>query len=76
MADPNELEEVRAVFALHREDLIKRYRAHGAGIGREGKSYVIVVYLDSEDDRPAEPTRIEGVPLKCEVTGRFRTLPT
>lgn len=74
MADPTVLEEVRAVFRRNRSEIIARFRAHGAGVGREGETYAIVVYLDSEDDRPTRQVEIESVPLKFEVTGRFKTL--
>lgn len=71
MTDPSNLEEVRALFARHRREIIERYEAHGAGVGRQGDGYAIVVYLDSADQQPQEPVTLEGVPLKFEVTGPF-----
>ena len=74
MADAKNLEEVRAVFAKYRDDIIARYHASGAGVGRgDDGGYAIVVYLESGNASIAA-TPIEGVPLKFEVTGRFRPL--
>lgn len=75
MADPTNLKEVRAVFARVKRDLIAKYRARGAGVGRgPGGGYAIVVYLQSEADRPRQAVQIEGIPLRFEVTGPFRRL--
>ncbi len=72
-----DLERVRAVLDRYRDEIQTRYRAVGTGIGkrsREDPTYVIVVYLESERDRPSGSAFIEGISLKFEVTGRFRTL--
>jgi len=73
MTDPRNLEAVRALLQRRRHELIGQYQAAGVGIGRENDVYVIVVYLKSARQRPAEGRDLEGVPLKFEVTGRFTT---
>lgn len=73
--DNADQERVRAVLERHRESLKERYRALGTGIGRrspQDSSIVIVVYLESERDRPVDAQLIEDVPLKFEVTGPIR----
>lgn len=74
MADPKNLDEVRQVFARTKKELMDRYGAHGAGIGKTaaGDAYAIVLYLESEDKLPSGQAEIEGVPLKFEVTGPIR----
>jgi hypothetical protein len=74
MADPENLEEVRRLFAARKNEIIARYRAEGAGVGKEDRSYVFVVYLASADLLPPEHVVIDGVPLRFEVTGRFSPL--
>jgi hypothetical protein len=75
MVDPRDLEAVRALLARNRTALMEQYKAAGVGVGKHGKGYAIVVYLNSAKDRPARDITLEGVPLKFEVTGPFRTLP-
>lgn len=77
LADPANLESVRELLHRKREELIRRYGAVGVAIGKPrltDSSYVIVVYLPSRSNLPAAPQSVEGVPLKFEVTGRFRPL--
>lgn len=74
MADPSDLYDVRRVLSERRDELLSRFEAHGIGIGRGDSGYVIVIYLDSPEDRPADAPDVEGVPLKFEVTGPFSTL--
>jgi hypothetical protein len=76
MTDAGDLQAVRALLSAHREELMRRYKAHGVGVGREGETYVIVVYLDSAAQRPDGDVKLEGVPLKFEVTGPFTTQTT
>jgi hypothetical protein len=73
MTDSNQLESVRSVFRRSKDSLIETYEAQGAGVGKEGDDYVIVVYLSSSRRRPVDPVSVEGVPVKFEVTGRFKT---
>jgi len=76
MADPLDLESVRALVRERGQEIIEKYSAEGIGIGRAtpgDPSYVIVVYLISERREIHEPIDFEGIPLKFEVTGKFRT---
>lgn len=74
MADPKNLDEVRQVFARTKEELMGRYGAHGAGIGKtaSGDAYTIVLYLERNEQLPSGQAEIEGVPLRFEVTGPIR----
>ena len=76
MIDPTHLDDVRAVFARHRDALIESYSAEGAGIGREGEAYVIVVYVTSARRSREAPEAVEGVRVKLEPTGPFSAQPT
>jgi len=70
-------EHARGVLARHRDAITTRYRAVGTGIGkrsRDDPTAVIVVYLESQDDRPSGAVAIEGVELKFVVTGAIRFL--
>lgn len=75
MVDPRDLNAVRALLERSKTALMKKYEAAGVGVGKHGNGYAIVVYLGSAKHRPARETTLEGVPLKFEVTGPFRTLP-
>ncbi len=71
------MDHVRVVLDRHREAIKARYRALGTGIGRRSSrdpTLVVVVYLQSEKDRPSGPQFIEDVPLKFEVTGTIHLL--
>ena len=75
MIDPRDLDAVRALLERSRTALMEQYQAAGVGVGKHAKGYAIVVYLSSATHRPVRETTLEGVPLKFEVTGPFRTLP-
>lgn len=75
MVNARNLQEVREFFQAHKHEIILRYGAEGAGIGKQSPkddSYVIVVYLGSRNAIPKETVILEGIPLKFEVTGRFK----
>jgi hypothetical protein len=75
MADKKNLEDVRELLGRTKQELMQRYRAQGVGIGKQSPSddhYVIVLYMESKRNIPAEPVEIEGIPLKFEVTGPIR----
>jgi hypothetical protein len=76
MANPQDLAEVREMFARHKHALIERYGAHGAGVGRsnDGTRYEIVVYLDRGAPEPAGSQTLEGVALRFEHRDRARPL--
>jgi hypothetical protein len=81
---PRDLETVREVKKRHGDEILRRYKAVGHGIGAAGKRdhppapedeiYVIVVLLRSASDKPKSPQQIGGVPLRFRVTGTFRPL--
>lgn len=74
MVDPRDLTAVRALLAHNRSTLMEQYKAAGVGVGKHGDGYAIVVYLDSAKQHPARDITLEGVPLKFEVTGPFKTV--
>ena len=80
MTDATPLTYARQVRNRHRDELLGRFQAVGLGIGKQdaadGGGYAIVVYLDSERDRPKVPVSVEGVPVRFEVTGQVRSLST
>lgn len=74
MTDPRKLESVREYFLGRKEEIIRKYNAEGAGIGKQGAGndpYAIVVYLKSKQDMPSEPVELDGIPVRFEVTGGF-----
>ena len=69
------LEFVRSVLRKRRQEIMDRYRAAGLGIGArpdDPKSHIIVVFLQSEKERPVAPVDVDEVPLVFEVTGKFK----
>jgi hypothetical protein len=79
MIDPTRLDDVRDVLNRRKDEILRTYRAVGTGIGKQqpsDASYVIVVYLESTSDLPPGPVAVEGVSLKFEVTGPFKTQPS
>ena len=65
------LEEIRAIFKEDKAALIKKYDAEGAGIGKDGDIYVIVVY-PARKKANLKSEKWKGIPVKIEVTGTFR----
>ncbi len=65
------LEHIRAVFQEDKDKIIAKYNATGAGIGKEGERYVIVVYLKEKLHSKA-PLEWKGIPLKLEYTGDIK----
>jgi hypothetical protein len=77
MTDSQDLNYVRLVRQRYQEEILTRYHAVGMGIGRQsppGDGYAIVVYLQSRQDLPESPIKVEGVPLQFEVTGVIEPL--
>lgn len=76
MTDAMDKQAVRDFFEARKREIIHRYHATGAGIGRPDPNgpYVIVVYLESQAAVPAEPINLDGVPIRFEVTGKFHPL--
>jgi hypothetical protein len=73
----SEIDRVRDVLERHRKAIEERYHALGSGIGKVSagsSTLAIVVYLESQRDRPATPVSVEGVPLRFEITGPVRFL--
>jgi hypothetical protein len=73
--DPKKLEDVRDVLNRNKKELMKRFSAEGVAIGKRNPtddSYVLTIFLDTSRDIPTEPAEIEGIPLKFEITGKFK----
>jgi hypothetical protein len=71
---PTGLDSVRETLQRRKKEILETYRATGVGIGQEGESYRIVVYLQTPDDLPEKPTSVDGVQLKFVVTGPLQLL--
>ena len=74
MVDTKNLESVRAYLQEHKAEIIEKYSANGVAIGKQNLTndhYVIVVYLQDLGQLPKQPVRVNGIPLKFEVTGTF-----
>ncbi|HEX2314954.1 MAG TPA: hypothetical protein VHJ17_14525 [Thermomonospora sp.] len=71
----------KAVMDAHGREIIRLYRAEGAGItglprerntAPEGHDFVIVVHVRDAGRLPGGPRSHEGVPLMFRVSGVFR----
>jgi hypothetical protein len=63
----NSLEAIRAIFKRDKTLIIDTYNATGAGIGKDEKQYVIVVYLKKELKVGEKTTsNWKGIPVKLE----------
>lgn len=71
MTDDERLEQVRAVLAQHKTELMALPQVTGVGIGAGSGSdlYAIVVYLRSPVLAPPGPSSVDGVPVKYVTTG-------
>ncbi|EEP73942.1 hypothetical protein MCAG_04269 [Micromonospora sp. ATCC 39149] len=71
------LDAARRVLAARRADIVRRYSASGAGIGRPDPTgpYVITVYVTDPALVPGGPERVDGVHLHFVLTGPFRAGP-
>ncbi|MDO5972019.1 hypothetical protein Q4Q35_19640 [Flavivirga aquimarina] len=67
------LEDIRAVFKQDKALIIEKYNATGAGIGKDGTQYVIVVYLENKL-KPNEKviSNWKGIPIKLEFIGTIK----
>lgn len=72
MGETGNLERVQQVLERNKDEILRRYKAVGVGIGKRENGYVITVYLKSKSDVPTELQTIQGVPVHFEVTGEFR----
>ena len=72
MADPRNLDTVKALKRKHEAEIMRRYGATGVAIGKSGDEYVIVVYLAAKRADIEEPVVIEGVRLQFQVTGPLK----
>jgi hypothetical protein len=78
MIDTCDPQIVGQVLDRHRDEIVRRFNATGSGVGKRDPAddtHVIVVYLRSADDIPADPVFIEGIPVKFVVTGEIRPHP-
>ncbi|KQS27060.1 hypothetical protein [Dyadobacter sp. Leaf189] len=69
----NSLEHVKEVFHQDKQEIIGKYNATGAGIGKEGEEYVIVVYLRGPG-REEKTEQWKTVKLKLKYTGEMKAL--
>jgi hypothetical protein len=75
MANPSNLDDVRALLALRKDELLKRYNANGIAVGKSTTNpnqYAIVVYVQSPPD--STKNSIEGVELRLVGAGPFKAL--
>jgi len=76
MGETGNLERVQQVLERNKDEILRRYKAVGVGLGKRVNDYIITVYLKSKNNVPTELQMIEGVPLHFEVTGEFRPVAT
>ena len=72
--EKKDLEGVRDVLARRKRELIERYKAEGAAIGKarpNDSMYVITIYVADRRSVPDGSLEVEGVPLKFVVSGKF-----
>ncbi|CUM35593.1 hypothetical protein H4W23_40355 [Streptomyces gardneri] len=46
-------------------------RVNGIGIGGTDSKYVVQVNLVDDSDRPPLPVKVNGIPVRAVVTGKF-----
>ena len=74
MVDSKNLESVCDYLQTNKNKIIDTFKANGVGVGKmksTDEDYVIVVYLDSNQQVPKTPIILDNVRLKFEVTGDF-----
>lgn len=62
---------------MHREGLLQRFAAHGAGVGRTTGNpalYAIVLYVEGLPAGDARVSTVDDIPLEFVVTDRFKPL--
>ena len=70
----NNLEEVRNIFQQDKDEIIKKYSASGAGIGKEGKNYIIVVYTNNQLEKSDSELHWKNIPLQIKYIGNTKLL--
>lgn len=65
------LESVRKVFQKDKKEIIQKYKASGAGIGKQEDDYVIVVH-NSKIPAKEREDHWKTIPLKFEDIGEIR----
>ncbi len=68
---------IEQVKAKHEMRLLRIEGVEGVGIGEEADQLVIKVYVAKKTKALQEsiPARIEGYPVRIEVSGEFHALP-
>jgi hypothetical protein len=69
----NSLKEVRSIFHHDKNEIIKKYSATGAGIGKKGVEYVIVIYLDKKVNlENKEKKHWKNIPIELKYIGKIK----
>lgn len=63
------LEEIKNVFYLDKDEIIKKYSATGAGIGKENDNYIIVVYTNDRSQTSGNNLEWKDIPLRMKYIG-------
>lgn len=66
------MEEIRNVFRQDKAEIILKYNASGAGIGKRDEVYVIVVYVNPKTLSKPQDTHWKCIPLVFENIGEVR----
>jgi hypothetical protein len=64
--------DVKAALAELNRKVLGREGVSGTAVGESGGAPCLLVYLSDAGARKGIPGRVSGVPVKVEVTGRFK----
>jgi len=67
-----DLENIRAVFRQDKSEIIKEYGGTGAGIGKGGDEYIIVVYTDDANKKSDKSLFWKNIPVQIKYVGQIR----
>lgn len=68
----NNLEEIKNIFHLDKDEIIQKYSATGAGIGKEEGNYIIVVYTNNKSKASENSLAWKDIPLKIKYVGDIK----
>ena len=67
-----DLEQVRAIFSQDKKEIIEKFGGTGAGIGKSGDRYVIVVYSDNTDKKNEGSLIWKNIPVQIKYVGEIK----
>ncbi|HLG41375.1 MAG TPA: hypothetical protein VI461_16975 [Chitinophagaceae bacterium] len=68
----NNLKDVKEIFQRDKDEIIAKYSATGAGIGKDGEQYIIVVYTNRQMESTKYKLYWKKIQLQIKYIGDLK----